>query len=46
MKWMLAHCRLDCDDRCLAFHQTARQVTTASPAQVRRPLYRTSVRRR
>jgi tetratricopeptide (TPR) repeat protein len=42
---MLVHCGLDWDDRCLAFHQTTRQVTTASAAQVRRPLYRTSVRR-
>jgi cytochrome c-type biogenesis protein CcmH/NrfG len=42
---MLAHCGLDWDERCLAFHQTTRQVITASSAQVRRPLYRTSVRR-
>ena len=42
---MLAHCGLDWDERCLAFHQTTRQVNTASSAQVRRPLYRTSVRR-
>jgi Flp pilus assembly protein TadD len=42
---MLAHCGLDWDERCLAFHRTARQVNTASSAQVRRPLYRTSVRR-
>jgi tetratricopeptide (TPR) repeat protein len=42
---LLAHCGLDWDERCLAFHQTARQVTTASSAQVRRPLYRTSVQR-
>jgi tetratricopeptide (TPR) repeat protein len=42
---LLAHCGLDWDERCLAFHQTARQVNTASSAQVRRPLYKTSVRR-
>nr|WP_246217220.1 sulfotransferase [Paraburkholderia panacisoli] len=42
---MLAHCGLDWDERCLAFHQTARQVITASSAQVRRPLYRTSLQR-
>jgi tetratricopeptide (TPR) repeat protein len=42
---MLAHCGLDWDERCLAFHQTTRPVSTASSAQVRRPLYRTSVRR-
>ncbi|MFT4065654.1 tetratricopeptide repeat-containing sulfotransferase family protein [Paraburkholderia sp.] len=42
---MLAHCGLEWDERCLAFHQTARRVSTASSAQVRRPLYRTSIRR-
>ncbi|SIT37964.1 Putative sulfotransferase, TPR-domain protein (fragment) [Paraburkholderia ribeironis] len=42
---LLAHCGLDWDERCLAFHRTARQVSTASSAQVRRPLYRTSVQR-
>lgn len=42
---LLAHCGLDWDDRCLAFHQTTRQVSTASSAQVRRPLYKTSLQR-
>lgn len=42
---LLAHCGLDWDERCLAFHQTARQVSTASAAQVRRPIYKTSVQR-
>ncbi|SDQ50758.1 Tetratricopeptide repeat-containing protein [Paraburkholderia fungorum] len=42
---MLAHCGLDWDERCLAFHQTTRQVNTASSAQVRQPIYKTSVRR-
>ncbi|WP_233829657.1 tetratricopeptide repeat-containing sulfotransferase family protein [Paraburkholderia sp. ZP32-5] len=42
---MLAHCGLEWDPRCLAFHQTTRRVSTASSAQVRRPLYRTSIRR-
>jgi hypothetical protein len=42
---MLAHCGLDWDARCLAFHETARQVTTASSAQVRQPLYKTALRR-
>ncbi|WP_144143254.1 tetratricopeptide repeat-containing sulfotransferase family protein [Paraburkholderia sp. BCC1884] len=42
---LLAHCRLDWDDRCLAFHQTTRRVSTASAAQVRRPLYKSSLRR-
>ncbi|RKE35761.1 TPR repeat protein [Paraburkholderia sp. BL23I1N1] len=42
---LLANCGLDWDERCLSFHQTTRQVNTASAAQVRRPLYKTSVRR-
>ncbi|TCW86608.1 hypothetical protein C5O80_01100 [Burkholderia sp. SRS-46] len=42
---MLAHCGLDWDARCLAFHQTERQVATASAMQVRRPLYGNAVRR-
>lgn len=42
---LLAHCGLEWDDRCLAFHETTREVRTASSAQVRRPLYTTSVRR-
>ncbi|MGF6771262.1 tetratricopeptide (TPR) repeat protein [Paraburkholderia sp. GAS199] len=42
---LLAHCGLDWDERCLAFHRTSRQVNTASAAQVRRPLYKTSVQR-
>jgi len=42
---MLAHCGLDWDERCLAFHQTTRQVNTASSAQVRQPIYKTSLRR-
>jgi len=42
---MLAHCGLDWDERCLAFHQTQRQVITASATQVRKPLFRTSLER-
>ena len=33
------------DDRCLGFHNNRRVVKTASMAQVRRPIYRTSVAR-
>jgi tetratricopeptide (TPR) repeat protein len=33
------------DDRCLGFHNNRRVVRTASMAQVRRPIYRTSVAR-
>ena len=42
---MLAHCGLAWDDACLAFDKTERLVWTASAAQVRRPLYRSSVGR-
>jgi tetratricopeptide (TPR) repeat protein len=33
------------DDKCLAFHENKRPVKTASVAQVRRPIYKTSVAR-
>ncbi|MGF6444428.1 hypothetical protein [Paraburkholderia youngii] len=43
---MLAHRGLEWDERCLLpFHETTRPVSAASSAQVRRPLYRTSMRR-
>jgi tetratricopeptide (TPR) repeat protein len=42
---ILAHCGLDWEAACLAFHQTQRPVLTASAAQVRRPIYRSSVGR-
>jgi tetratricopeptide (TPR) repeat protein len=42
---MLEHCGLPWDDACLAFYETKRAVSTASAAQVRRPVYRTSVGR-
>jgi tetratricopeptide (TPR) repeat protein len=42
---ILAHCGLDWDSRCLDFHRAERSVRTASFAQVRRPLYRSSVGR-
>ncbi|HEY4342972.1 MAG TPA: sulfotransferase [Parvibaculum sp.] len=40
-----AHCGLGWDAACLDFHKTERVVKTASVAQVRRPLYATSVQR-
>jgi tetratricopeptide (TPR) repeat protein len=43
---MLAHCGLDWDPACLAFHRTERPVLTASAAQVRQPLYDRSIGRR
>jgi tetratricopeptide (TPR) repeat protein len=39
------HCGLKWDPRCLDFHRSERSVRTASFAQVRRPLYPTSVGR-
>jgi len=40
---LIAHCGLEWDDACLDFHKTERAITTASLAQVRRPIYRSSV---
>ena len=42
---MLEHCGLEWDERCLAFTETRRPVRTASAAQVRRPIYQSSVGR-
>ena len=42
---LLAHCDLDWDARVLRFHETRRPIRTASLAQVRRPLYRSSLER-
>jgi tetratricopeptide (TPR) repeat protein len=42
---LLAFCELPFDARCLAFHETRRPITTASLAQVRRPIYAHSVGR-
>jgi len=42
---MIAYCGLEWDDACLAFHQSERQVRTASVTQVRQPLYASSVGR-
>ena len=40
---IIAHCGLEWDERCLDFHRTNRWVHTASAAQVREPVYRSSV---
>jgi hypothetical protein len=40
---LLAFCGLPWDEGCLAFHRNAAATTTASAAQVRRPLYDTSL---
>ena len=42
---IIAHCGLNWDSRCLAFHQTERPILTASAAQVRQPIYNNSVGR-
>jgi tetratricopeptide (TPR) repeat protein len=42
---LVDHCGLDWDPRCIAFHEARRPVRTASAAQVRRPIYRTSLGR-
>lgn len=42
---LVAFAGLDWQERCLAFHENAAPVATASASQVRRPLYATSVHR-
>lgn len=42
---LLQHCGLPWEDACLAFHQNKRLVETASVAQVRRPIYQSSIAR-
>jgi tetratricopeptide (TPR) repeat protein len=42
---MVGHCDLEWEEACLAFHKTQRSVRTASVAQVRKPIYRSSVGR-
>ena len=42
---ILDHCGLEWSDSCLRFHEVNRPVRTASVAQVRQPLYTTSVGR-
>jgi tetratricopeptide (TPR) repeat protein len=42
---IIAHCGLDWEDACLSFHETQRPVRTASSAQVRQPIYRSSIGR-
>jgi tetratricopeptide (TPR) repeat protein len=40
---ILDHCDLPWDENCLRFHETERDVRTASSEQVRQPIYRSSV---
>lgn len=45
LRQLLAHCELPFDRSCLDFHQTRRIILTPSAAQVRKPLYHSSVGR-
>jgi Sulfotransferase family/Tetratricopeptide repeat len=46
IRWLVADaCKLDWDPACLHFYETAGVVRTASAAQVRRPLFLTSIGR-
>jgi tetratricopeptide (TPR) repeat protein len=42
---IVGHCGLEWHDACLDFHKTERPVLTASAAQVRRPIYQSSIGR-
>ena len=42
---LLAYLGIAWDERCLAFHENKRRVKTASVAQVRKPIYKTSLAR-
>lgn len=42
---LVAHCGLEWEPRCLAFHASKRAVRTASAVQVRRPLYNNAIGR-
>ncbi len=42
---LLEYCGLDWNDECLNFHKSKRVVATASLAQVRQPIYKSSVQR-
>ena len=46
IRWLVTQaCSLPWDDACLTFHASERAVRTASAAQVRRPIFRTSLER-
>lgn len=45
LRRVLSFCGLDFEPACLEFHEVKRSVTTASAAQVRKPIYRSSVKR-
>jgi tetratricopeptide (TPR) repeat protein len=41
---LLKYCNLPWEDTCMRFHKNSRSVRTASAAQVRKPIYKTSVK--
>ena len=43
-KTMINFCGLDWEEECLSFHSNKREVHTASAVQVRKPIYKTSVK--
>jgi hypothetical protein len=45
LRRMVTFCGLDWEARCLDFHKTSRNVRTRSNAQVRQPIYRSSIER-
>ncbi len=46
IRWLVGDaCKLECDPACLRFHEAQGAVRTASAAQVRRPIFSTSVGR-
>ena len=45
IRWLTDSCHLKWDDACLRFYATTRPVRTASIAQVRQPIFKTSVQR-
>ena len=43
IKKLLQFCELNWDQKCLKFYENKRKVSTASVAQVREPIYKSSV---
>ena len=42
-KKLLSYCDLDWDPKCTEFYKNSRAVTTASLAQIRQPIYKSSI---
>ena len=43
-KKLLEYCELEWDENCLNFYKNKKTVSTASVAQVRNPIYKTSIK--